>query len=241
MKSDIEIARSVELRPIVEIAGGTRIVTGHDRGIREPDGQGPPRRSWTGAARRDDSCSLPESAPLRRARASRPSRWAWRRRSIDAASGPSCASASLPWVPCMGIKGGAAGGVVPGPAHGGDQSPLHRRHPRRRCGDQPARGSHRQPPPPRQRAGHRSPSDPLEARRRYERPVPAEDRGRSRRQGAGSAARGRLPDHGRQRSDGHPVSRGGNRGPRAAARGHRHRLDLWRRAGARAISRPRAR
>ena len=61
----------------------------------------------------------------------------------------------------------------PGGADGGPEPPLHRRHPRDRRGEQPARRAARRLDPARQPAQDRRAAGRLEARARHERPRPA--------------------------------------------------------------------
>ena len=81
----------------------------------------------------------------------------------------------------------------PGRAHGRHQPRLHGRLRRRRRRQQPARRPARQPPPPWQRARHRPSHGDLEASRRPQRPCPARHRRRPRWHGE------RRPEGGRVR------------------------------------------
>ena len=73
--------------------------------------------------------------------------------------------------PVFGIKGGGAGGgLSAGRADGGPEPPLHRRHPRGRRGQQPARRDARRLDPARQPAQHRRIADRLATRGGHERP-----------------------------------------------------------------------
>ena len=92
--------------------------------------------------------------------------------------------------------------LFPGHPHGGHQPPFHRRFPRRRAGPQPPGRHARQPHPPRQRPGHRSPPHRLEAGGGHERPGPAEHHRRPGGNQQLDAPRGRLRHHRGQRSDG---------------------------------------
>ena len=106
----------------------------------------------------------------------------------------------------------------PGGADGGPQPPLHRRHPRDRRRQQPARGDPRRLDPARQPAPHRRPAGDLEARRRHERPRPAPGRARARRRRQRLPARERLRHHRRLRGDGDPRRRPRPPGPAPAHR-----------------------
>ena len=120
----------------------------------------------------------------------------------------------------------------PGGADGGPEPPLHRRHPRDRGRQQPARRAARRLDPARQPAQDRRTPGRLEARARHERPRAAGDHARPGRARQRLPARVRLRHHGRLRGDGDP--RGGARpaGPAQAAR-RDHRRALVRRRQAR--------
>ena len=85
---------------------------------------------------------------------------------------------------------------------GGPEPPLHRRHPRDRGGEQPARGDARGAHPARQRARHRPALDRLAALRRHQRPRPPQRRRRPRRARERLRPRVGLRHHGRLRGDG---------------------------------------
>ena len=90
----------------------------------------------------------------------------------------------------------------PGRPDGGPQPALHRRHPRHRRGQQPARGDARRLDPARQPAAHRRAARRLAARDGHERPRAAPDRRRARRPRQRLPARDRLRHHRRLRGDG---------------------------------------
>ena len=92
----------------------------------------------------------------------------------------------------------------PGRADGGPEPPLHRRHPRDRRRQQPARGAARRLDPARQPAQDRRAAGRLEARARHERPRAARDHARPGRPRQRLPARVRLRHHGRLRGDGDP-------------------------------------
>ena len=118
----------------------------------------------------------------------------------------------------------------PGRAYGGHKPALHRRLPRHRRGEQPARRDAGQPHPAGERPRHRPQADNLEARGGHERPAAPSHRGRPRRQDAGRAPRGRLRDNRRQRGHGRALPRERHHRPQGAARAHHCRLHLRREA-----------
>ena len=122
-----------------------------------------------------------------------------------------------------------------GRADGGHQPAFHRRLPRDRRREQPARGADRQPHPPRQRARHRRAPHRLEARARHERPRAARDHRRARRPGQRLPARGRLRHRRRVRGDGDLLPRRTSLDDLQGAAGqHRRRLHARPEAGPRA-------
>ena len=85
--------------------------------------------------------------------------------------------------------------LLPGHPDGGLQPPPHGRRPRDRRRAQPRRGLHRQPHPPRQRAGHRRQQRPLAAGPGHQRPRPARRRRGAGRQGQRLPPPGPVRDH----------------------------------------------
>ena len=120
----------------------------------------------------------------------------------------------------------------PGRADGGPEPPFHRRHPRDRRGQQPARRASRRLDPARQPAQDRRPADRLAAGAGHERPRPAPGGARAGRAGQRLPARVRLRHHRGLRGDGDP--RRGARPARPAGPPRRdHRGALLRRRQAR--------
>ena len=120
-----------------------------------------------------------------------------------------------------------------GRADGGHQPPFHRRFPRDRRRQQPARGDGRQPHLLGQRARHRPAPRHLAPRPRHERPGAALDRLLARRRRQRLPARGRVRHRRRLRGDGDLLPRDRPRRSEAAARQHHRRPDPGARAGAR--------
>ena len=116
----------------------------------------------------------------------------------------------------------------PGRPDGGPEPALHRRHPRDRRRQQPARGDDRRLDPARQPAPDRRAADPVAARGRHERPRAARHRGRPRRPRQRLSARDRLRHHRGVRGDGDHGGVAGPPGP-APASGPHHRGVLVRR------------
>ena len=115
--------------------------------------------------------------------------------------------------------------LCPGRADGGHQPPFHRRFPRDRRRQQPARGDGRQPHLLGQRARHRPAPRHLAARPRHERPGAAPDhlvagRGRQR-----LPARGRVRHRRRLRGHGDLLPRDRPRRSEAPPRQHHRRPD----------------
>ena len=118
----------------------------------------------------------------------------------------------------------------PGGADGGDQPPLHRRHPRDRGRQQPARGDGRLAPPAGKRPRARPALDHLAPLRRHGRPRAPPDGRRPRGPRERRPARDRLRHHGRIGGDGDRRSRTRSRRPSRPARRDHSRLDLRGRA-----------
>ena len=182
--SDLEIARSVTPRPIINVA--------HDLGLRDDEvelygfdqGEDPPRgdRAAGGraAARQVRAGDRHQPDPARR-RQEHDDR---RARAGPQPHRPQGRGLPPPAQPRAGVRDqGRRGGrrLQPGHPDGGLQPPPDGRRPRDRGGPQPCRGLPRQPHPPRQCPGDRCPRRPLAACRRHQRPRPAEGRRRPRR------------------------------------------------------------
>ena len=112
--------------------------------------------------------------------------------------------------------------VRPGRPDGGPEPSLHRRHPRDRRRQQPARRDPRRLDPARQPAPHRRAAGDLEASRRHERPGAAAGDAGARRRRQRLPARDRLRHHRRVGGDGDPRGRPRPPGP-APADGPDHR------------------
>ena len=125
--------------------------------------------------------------------------------------------------------------LQPGHPDGGLQPPPDRRRPCHRGGPQPRRCLHRQQPPPQEPARHRPARDPVAARPRHQRPGAAPRRHRPRRTRGRRAARDRVRHHGRLGGDGGPGPRHRSARPARAARAGWS----WRRASTARRSRPR--
>ena len=227
--SDLEIARSVTPRPIVDVARDLGIARRRARAVRADEGQGHARGDHAprgraaarqvrrrhgdhaDAARRgqvdDDGRARPGSQPDRRAKAAVNIRQ------------PSLG-------PVFGIKGGAAGGgysqVIPMEDFNlhltGDVHAIGAAH--NLAGRVP-----RQQPPPQEPARHRPARDPLAARRRHQRPGAAPRRHRPRRARGRRPARDRVRHHGRLRGHGRPRPRDRPLRPARPARSDRPRHD----------------
>ena len=203
-KTDIEIAQECEMQPITEIAARAHVDEKYleqygrykakvdpallketDTRKRQAD---PRHRDHAHARRRGQDhhdhrpCGRP--APHRQERDGRAAR-----------------ALSRPRVRRQGRRGRRR--LCAGRSHGGHQPSLHRRLPRHRRGEQPARRHARQPHPAGQRARHRRAQDHLEALRGYERPpAPLHVVDGLRRQVQRRHEGGRLRHHGCQRDHG---------------------------------------
>ena len=111
-----------------------------------------------------------------------------------------------------------------GRADGGHQPAFHRRLPRDRGREQPARRADRQPHPSRQRVRHRRAPHHVEARRRHERSRAARDHGGARRRRQRLPAAGRLRHRRRLGGDGDLLPRRVARRSARAAREDRRRV-----------------
>ena len=218
MKNSLEIAQDAELRPIEEIGtelglepeeiepygrykgkvsldcpGPARRQSGRQADLRHGDDPDEGRRGQdddVGRAHRGHGLHRPQPGPLpARAVAGTGVRAEGRRR---------------------------RGRLRPGGPDGGPQPALHRRHPRDRRRQQPARGDPRRLDPARQPAPHRRPAGDLEARRGHERPRPATGRARPRRLRQRLSPGDRLRHHRRLRGDGDPRRRPRPPGPAPA-------------------------
>ena len=222
--SDLDIARAVTPRPIVEIAA--------ELGIRDDELElyGPTKAKVTLAG-----------DPAARGRASaRPLRGRHRHHADAARRGqvhddrragagpeqdrPQGVGQHPPAVARAGLRHQGRRRrrrLQPGHPDGGLQPPSHRRRPRDRRGAQPRRRLHRQQPPPQEPAGHRPARRPVAARRRHQRPRAAPHRHRARRSRGRHPARDGVRHHRRLRGHGGP--RPGHRPlrPAGAARADR--------------------
>ena len=150
-RTDLEIARSVKPRPIVDVA--------RDLGLRddeiEPYGSVKAitlaASSASAGCRAASTSSLLRSARRRSARASRRP-GCWRRASTSAAGGGVHPPARA-WDRSSGSRAARPAAGAASHPDGGLQPPPDRRRPRHRGGPQPRGGVHRQPPPPRAHAG----------------------------------------------------------------------------------------
>ena len=190
MKSSLEIAQEAELQPIDSIAERAGPAARRVRALRALQGEGVARRARPPARRAG------RQARLRGRRDADQGGRGQDHHGGVAHPGPREDRQGAAAVPARAV---ARPGVRhqgrrrrrrhdPGGADGGPEPPLHRRHPRGRRGQQPARGAARRVDPARQPALDRRPAGGLEARARHERPRAAA-RSRSARAGARTATR----------------------------------------------------
>ena len=206
MKSSLEIAQEAELIPIEQIAEACGLLARRDRALRPLQGQDrlerdraarrPARRQAglrgghdadQGGRGQDDDARRAHAGhgPHRQARGRVPAR-----------------AVARPGVRHQGRRGRRRHDADR--ADGGPQPPLHRRHPRDRRGEQPARRDARRLDPARQPAQDRPAARRLAAGAGHERPRAAPDLDRPRRPRERLPARVGLRHHRRVGGDGDP-------------------------------------
>ena len=157
--SDLDIARSVTPRPIVDIAAELGHPRRRARAVRADQGQGDARRDHPARGRAAARASTSSSrrsrpTPLGEGKSTTTVGLAQGLNRIGHRASVNIRQPSLG--PVFGIKGGAARRrLQPGHPDGGLQPPPDRRRPRHRGGPQPGRRVHRQQPPPQEPARHR--------------------------------------------------------------------------------------
>ena len=202
--SSLEIAQEAKLRPITEIAAAAGLEPDELDPYGTVQGQGLPlgARAARGPARRearlrdrdhadevrrgeDDHLGLADAGPRR----DRP-----QARALPARGVARPGVRDQGWSRRRRLRAGRA--------DGGHEPPLHRRHPRHRRREQPARGHARSPSAARQRARDRPALDLLASLRRHQRPRAARHRDRPRRPRERLSPPDRLGHHRRLRGDG---------------------------------------
>ena len=224
--SDLEVARSVTPRPIVDVA--------HDLGLHDDEIElYGPIKAKVEPGRHHPPGGRAATRQVRRGHGDHPDAARRGQDDDDGRAGPgpqpdrpAGGRRDPPAEPRPGVRDQGRRGrrrLQPGHPDGGLQPPPDRRQPRDRRCPQPGCGVPRQPPAPQEPARHRRDVDRLAARRRHQRSRHPQGHHRPGRQGERTGPRGRVADHGRVGGHGYPRARVRPARPARAARPDRAR------------------